>query len=100
VTEWDEHAIPELEDRVVDLTFDLSTTPALEEAPAEPDEDEDVEDGEEEPVEGVEELVDELRGRIADALAPEPADQVIATGPGYEVLDSDPDSVKPDSEQG
>ena len=42
--------------------------------------------------------MDELRGRIADALAPEAADQVIATGPGYEVLDSDPDSVKRDSE--
>jgi hypothetical protein len=47
-------------------------------------------DDEEEPAEGVAGLVDELRGRIADALAPEAADGLIASGPGYEVLASDP----------
>ena len=97
-TQWDEDAIPELEDRVADLTFVLTAIPpaALEDdqPPPEPDDD----DRGEAPVDGVDELVDDLRGRIADALAPEPADEVIASGPGYEVLDRDRDAAEPDSD--
>jgi hypothetical protein len=92
-TRWDDDAIPELEEGVAGLICDL-TAPADsdKEADERPDDtDEDHEEDEDE-LEGVEELASELRTRLVETLLgeQEAEDEVIATGPGYEVLDPEP----------